>query len=245
MTDLLPVLAGALAVFVGSTLQRSTGMGFALVTSPFMILALGPVEGIVVTNVGSAATALVSAYQLRHDFDLPRARWLIPAGLVGCVPGAAVVRVLPADWIGVVVGTLVLVALVVTLTAPSGRFADGRRMRVATGLISGFLNTSAGVGGPALAVYTRSIGWPRAPFAATATVIFCIQGVAAILLKERWPSVGMGGWAVLAAAAVVGLVAGGVLHGRLDDRSAMRTVMTLALAGTVLALAKALFAVTR
>ena len=235
------VWLAALAAFVGSALQRATGMGFALVTSPLLILLLGPVDGIVVTNVGSVATALLSAIQLRDDFDLDRARWLIPAGLVGCVPGAFVVTALPPAWVGVVVSGIVLLALIGTLATPTGQVADRPGPRVIAGLVSGFMNTAAGVGGPAMAVYTRCTAWPRAPFAATATAIFAIQGTAAILLKQRWPEFSSVGWAALAGAVALGLAAGRILHGRLDDRTAMRVVMTLALAGTVAALAKALW----
>jgi uncharacterized membrane protein YfcA len=237
------VLLAATAALVGAALQRSTGMGFALVTSPFMMLALGPVDGIVVTNVGSVVTAATSAYQLRSDFDAPRARWLIPAGLLGCVPGAAVVRLLPPQWVAVVVSSIVLIALLVTLATPTGRVRDRTAVRIGTGLVSGFMNTAAGVGGPAIAVYTRSVGWARAPFAATATVIFAVQGVTAILLKQRWPALGQPGWAVLAAAVAVGLLVGGALHGRIDDRLAMRAVMALALAGTIVAFVRAVAAI--
>lgn len=245
MVASLTVLAAAVAVFVGATLQRSTGMGFALVSAPFMMLVLGPIDGIVVTNVGTIVTATTSAYQLRADFDAARARWLLPAGVVGCVPGAAIVRVLPADWVAVVVGSIVLVALLVTLATPTGHLRDRGPVRLATGLISGFMNTAAGVGGPAIAVYTRSTGWARAPFAATATVIFAVQASAALLFKQRWPMVGVLAWAILAAAAALGLLAGHRLHGRLTDRAAMRAVMALALSGTIVALAKALWTVTR
>lgn len=232
----------ALAAFVGSALQRATGMGFALVASPLLVLLLGPIDGIVVTNVGSVATAVLSAYQLRDDFDRARARWLIPAGLAGCVPGALVVRALPPAWVGVVVSGIVLIALLVTIAAPHGRVADGPGARTVAGLISGFMNTAAGVGGPAIAVYTRSTAWPRGPFAATATAIFAIQGTAALLLKQRWPEFTSVGWAALGAAVALGLAAGRILHGRLDDRTAMRAVMALALTGTVAALAKAIWA---
>lgn len=231
------------AVFVGAMLQRSTGMGFALVSAPFMILALGPLEGIVLTNVCGALTSFFSAYHLREDFDTARARWLIPVGIVGCVPGALVVLALPPDWVALVVGSIVLVALVVTARAPGGHMRDTPGLRILTGLISGFMNTSAGVGGPAIAVYMRGVGWARRPFAATATAIFGIQGVAAVLLKWHWPGLDVLGWTLMILAVLVGIAAGQALHGRLDDRAAMRVVMMLAFTGTILALAKAIWAV--
>lgn len=235
-----PLLAAAAAACLGAVLQRSTGMGFALVTAPFLVLALGPVDGIIVTNAGSVLTSSLTAYQLRHDIEGARLRWLLPAGLIGCVPGALVVRLLPAAWIGLIVGVIVLIALLVSLVAPAGRLSDSGRTRATTGLISGFMNTSAGVGGPALAVYARSVGWERRGFAGTVSAIFAAQGLAAIVLKAHLPNFPALGWPMLLAAIVIGLVLGDRLHARLDDRAAMRLVMGLALLGTSAALVKAI-----
>lgn len=237
-----PLFAAALAACLGAVLQRSTGMGFALVTAPFLVLALGPVDGIIVTNAGSVLTSSLTAYQLRRDLDGDRLRWLLPAGLIGCVPGALVVRLLPAAWIGLIVGVIVLIALLVSLMAPAGRLPDGGRTRAATGLISGFMNASAGVGGPALAAYARSTAWARPKFAGTVAVIFAAQGLASILFKAHLPRFPALGWPLLLAAIVVGLALGEKLHDRLNDKAAMHLVMGLALLGTTAALVKAVIA---
>ena len=39
------------AVLIGSSMQRITGMGFALVAAPFLVLLLGPIDGVIVVNV--------------------------------------------------------------------------------------------------------------------------------------------------------------------------------------------------
>lgn len=237
----LPLVATWVAAMVGAALQRSTGMGFALVSAPFLVLALGPVNGVIVVNVGSSITASTSCFQLRRDLDIARLRWLVPAGIVGSAPGAAVVLLLPVQWVALVVTSLVLIALLVSLSTPTGRMADGRSFRVTTGLASGFMNTAAGIGGPPIAMYARSIGWARRPFAASATFIFAVQGVLALILKQTAPQFIWWGWIGLLAAIVVGLRIGRRLHGRLNDQVAMRVVMLLALAGTLVAFGRAVW----
>src|SRR5699024_7790710 len=56
----LAVLAGAMAV-------RTTGMGFALLSSPFLVMALGPFEGILVTNVCGIVAALLNLWVVHAD----------------------------------------------------------------------------------------------------------------------------------------------------------------------------------
>jgi uncharacterized protein len=88
----LASLGLAAAVSVGAGTQRITGLGFALVAAPFLVLLLGPFTGVLVVNVlGVAASVLVLA-QVRRDVDLRRGVLLSAPALVAVVPGAWVAR---------------------------------------------------------------------------------------------------------------------------------------------------------
>ena len=55
--QLAAVISLAAAVFVGASTQRISGMGFALVASPFLVIVLGPHAGITLVNLlGAKAT---------------------------------------------------------------------------------------------------------------------------------------------------------------------------------------------
>ena len=55
LSDVLAVSAVAL----GATVQRATGLGFALVAAPFLVVLLGPLSGVTLANLLSAAVNLV------------------------------------------------------------------------------------------------------------------------------------------------------------------------------------------
>src|SRR5690625_6376027 len=74
---------------------RTTGMGFALLSSPFLVMALGPFEGILVTNVCGIVAALLNLWVVHADLGWGRAAKVVPAGLVGTIPGALLVLWLP------------------------------------------------------------------------------------------------------------------------------------------------------
>ena len=93
---LLVLLGLAAATFAGAVAQRSTGMGFALLASPFLTLVLGPFEGILVANVCGTVASALNLSQVWRDVDWRRgsgARAL--PGVVGVVPGAIAVLLAP------------------------------------------------------------------------------------------------------------------------------------------------------
>src|SRR5690625_5541589 len=98
---------------------RTTGMGVALLSSPFLVMALGPFEGILVTNVCGIVAALLNLWVVHADLDWGRAAKVVPAGLVGTIPGALLVLWLPPAVLAVTVSLLVLARLLVTVLARS------------------------------------------------------------------------------------------------------------------------------
>ena len=94
-TDPLLVLAMAASTFVGALAQRSTGMGFALLSAPFLVLVLGPLQGILVVNAASCVASALILVQVWRDIEWSRAAVLVPMGALGVIPGAVAVALLP------------------------------------------------------------------------------------------------------------------------------------------------------
>lgn len=237
----LPMIGMSVAVLVGAVIQRSTGMGFALLAAPFLVLFLGPLDGIIVSNACGAVSCALVLGRVHRDLDRPRARTLVTAGAIGCLPGAVVVRLLPLDWLGLTVAAVVLIALLVSIFTPGGHLRDTAGVRTTTGLLSGFMSVTAGVGGPALAVYARGIDWRHRSFAATAQLQFLVTASTSLLVKFHVPDFSALGWVMLAGGMLLGLLIGERVAGRLSGPTAMRLVMVLAMAGTLVALGRAIW----
>jgi uncharacterized protein len=62
----LASLGLAAAVSVGAGTQRITGLGFALVAAPFLVLLLGPFTGVLVVNVLGVAASVLVLVQVRR-----------------------------------------------------------------------------------------------------------------------------------------------------------------------------------
>jgi uncharacterized membrane protein YfcA len=227
-----------LVVLVGASAQRVTGLGFSLVSSPFMVLLLGPFDGVLVINACGAVTALVVLTQVWRDVDLRRAALLIGPALPAVLAGAWLARGLPAPPLAIVVGLLILVALVAVVASERARVLRGTPGAVIAGIGSGFLNVTVGAGGPAVAVYAVSVGWAQRNFAATAQLVFAALGVASLVAKGGRPAMATTGWITVAAGLLAGIVAGNHLAERVSPERAQVAVIALAMAGAVLTVVK-------
>ena len=230
----------ALAVLAGAVAVRTTGMGFALLSSPFLVMALGPFEGILVTNVCGIVAALLNLTAVHADLDWRRAASVIPAGVVGTVPGALLVLWLPAPVLAISISLLVIVGLLFTLASRRLQVPNSPWVGVGGGFASGLMNVTAGVGGPGLVVYALATQWEHRRFAATAQLHFAVLGVAALLAKWSLPTLPVVGWAALLALLVVGLVGGNVLARWVHGARAMRWVIVIAMAGALMSLTQGL-----
>ena len=202
------------AVLLGCLLQRTSGMGTGLVVSPTLVLAIGPVTGVVLTNLTTTVSALLLTIAVRADVDRGRLVRIAPVVIVGSVPAAVLVGTVDPGWLEVVIGAVLLLALAGTglvrdlpdlPTTPAG---------LAAGVVGGFLNTAVGVAAPAMLVYARATRWGQRSFAATLQPIFLTMGAVSLLTKWAFGATGPEGlppWQSVAV--VVGTVPVGVLLG--------------------------------
>src|SRR5690625_1571271 len=229
----LAVLAGAMAV-------RTTGMGFALLSSPFLVMALGPFEGILVTNVCGIVAALLNLWVVHADLDWGRAAKVVPAGLVGTIPGALLVLWLPPAVLAITVSLLVIAGLLFTILSRSLQVPNSLWVGAGGGFASGLMNVTAGVGGPGLVVYALATRWEHRSFAATAQLHFAVLGAAALVAKWSLPSLPVAGWAALLGLLLAGLIGGNVLARWVHGARAMRWVIVIAMVGALISLVQGL-----
>lgn len=228
------------AVALGALAQRVTGMGFALLAVPFFVLAVGPVQGVVLTNWCGVLSSAVNLIGVRRDVQWGRVAWLTPAAVVGAIPGALLILVIPLNWLGLLVGSLTLLALLVSLRSPEGSRADSRGFRALIGFASGFMGVTAGVAGPPMVIYRKATDWPMRKFAASIQFHFMVVGLTAVALKwGQGPGYSVWHWAGVVAALVIGSFVGSRVAPMVPNRVALRLVMIIAFAGTLLTIGRA------
>lgn len=139
------LLAGI--VLLGSSVQWLTGMGFALVAVPALVLLLGPVDGVVLANCAAGAISIVG---LAGGWRRVRPGAMVPLCVAAActVPaGAWMTRQLPEPVLLLVMGGLVTAAVLLVMRGARVPALRGTKGAVAAGAVGGFMNSAAGWAG--------------------------------------------------------------------------------------------------
>ncbi|WP_223623804.1 sulfite exporter TauE/SafE family protein [Microbacterium sp. EST19A] len=238
----LTTFAILLAIMVvGAGMQRITGLGFALVASPFFVLLLNPISGVFLVNVCGVVVAVALTVRSFALVDWRRWGILAASAIIGVIPGALLLLVLPVAWLDILVGALIITGLVSSLLVRSRLSPDHVPPLIAAGALSGAMNVTAGVGGPPLGIYGVLTRWDHRSFAATMQPVFVTIGSMSLAAK-LWlspggiPNLEPWMWLGVAAACLVGMAIGEVLTRVVTPQVARGLLVALALvgAGTVL-----------
>lgn len=239
------VLAVLLVIVVfGCTMQRLSGMGLGLVAGPVVSLLLGPVEGILVVNVLAVVNAALITATTWRNIDLRKFLTVGSTMILGAVPGALVIRAISTDLLQVLVGGTLLVALAVVtfglrwVPTPHGRFPA-----LVAGAVGGFMNTLAGIAGPAITVYAQAARWDHRIYAATLQPLFVVGGALSVIIKLVTGAGSLGGvnpwiWPVGLLGMVVGIACGARLSQVVPKHRAHTLALALAAFGGLVVLVR-------
>ena len=231
-----------LGVVAGALTQRITGIGFALVCAPLLVLIAGPFEGVVLSNLLGLAVSVVVFVTLWRDTEWRKGLLLVVPALVAIPFGAWVARNVPPAPLMVIIGVTVIIALGAVVLSERARVLRGTGGAVVAGGASGFMNVTAGVGGPAIVLYAVSTAWEHRKFVATFQFYSIFVNVASLAAKGGLPQVSPAALAISFGALAVGLVGGEFLSRHVDHDLARRLAIGLALAGATFTVVKGVLA---
>ena len=237
MTGLGAVAIIAVAVLIGTVLQRLSGTGVGLVVAPVLSLLLGPAFGVLVTNMTTFVSGLLIMLSVWSRISWGKFWLIMPASVLGAIPGAWVVGQLSAGWLSIILGAIVVFALLVMVALPQLPEWKGLLPRAVSGFLGGFFNTTSGVAAPVMVVYSRLSRWDQVSFAATLQPIFMTMGAVSVISKLAMGSVRGGdgsglplGWLfpVVVLTVLLGVFVGTLLSRRVRPSAARTLAMVLA-----------------
>lgn len=233
-------------ILLGAVAQRIAGLGFALLISPFLVLILGPHEGVILVNICGVVSSALIVPRVWKDIDWSMFRWLVIPSVFGSIPGSMAAVYLPSAPLAVTVGVVVLAALTASLVLQrSAVVVQGNPPKVVAGIAAGLTNSMAGVGGPAVSAYALLARWPQRPFAATLQPFFVVIGLVTVTVKllvdpSRMPPLDGWMWVVILPAIIGGIFAGEKLSRFIRDDHARIAVVVIAFLGAATALTSGL-----
>ncbi|WP_344596078.1 sulfite exporter TauE/SafE family protein [Streptomyces violaceusniger] len=226
-------------VMVGACVQWLTGMGFALVAVPALVLLLGPAQGVALANCAAGAISAVGLVGRWRRVRLTAMVPLVVASACAVPAGTWVAAQLPHPVLPIAMGLLVTLAVLLVMRGLRVSALTSTKGAVAAGATGGFMNASAGLGGPPLSLYAMNAGWTVHEFVPNAQFYGIVVNAFSIAANGV-PRLGSTGWTTAVVAMAVGAVTGKVLAERVPESRARQLVLLLALAGGLSTLAKGL-----
>lgn len=230
-------IIGAVSTFLGAVSQRSTGIGLALIATPGLVLTLGPLDGVTMIIICGSTGAGVAALLVLKTVDWRMFGLVSVPGLLLSPLGAWAVLQLDAVIVQFALALLIVAALLVPLVLRGARLRHPSPVAaIVAGGALGFVNSAAGVGGPALVAYAVASDWDFARFRATAQPVFFAAGVFSIASRLLVGERGFGALElplvlILVSTTLAGVLTGSVLADRLPISVVKRLSVAIALTG--------------
>lgn len=227
-------------VLLGASVQWLTGMGFALIAVPALVLVLGPAEGVVLANCAAGA---ISAVGLTAGWRRVRLGAMVPLVVASActVPaGTWVAARLPEPVLLAGVGALVSAAVIFVMGGVRIPALNGAGGALTAGAVGGFMNAAAGVGGPPFSLYAVNAGWAVREFVPNAQFYGVVVNAFSVA-SNGVPELSGTAWGVAVAAMTAGAALGRALASRIPEEWVRRLILALALTGGLSALMKGLW----
>ena len=215
------------AIFLAAVVQGSSGLGFNLTAAPIVNAIMPGPTSVGLINLCALAqnTWMLTREKGRIHFEVFRI--LGPALAVGVLIGFMMVRLIPDAVMPILVALSALASLITLVAWRSGSSATSGAI---AGVWSGSINTYAGVGGPPVASYLISKGWPHGDFLRTLQLVFIGIDIVSLPILGL-PALPWWFYEIAAGCLLLGTGAGSLLRKRLSQHQAVllsRTVIAMA-----------------
>ncbi|MCU0965794.1 MAG: sulfite exporter TauE/SafE family protein [Burkholderiaceae bacterium] len=182
------LLAAMCVVFAAGIVRGFAGFGFSALCVAGMSLFMPPaqvVPPIFALEVLASLTLLRSAWK---DVDWSWLSWLV-LGNALCIPlGVALLAYVDETPLRLLIGALLLLAATLLRSGWKLALEPTRSVRLGTGLVSGFVNGVAAIGGIAVAVLLSSTALAPAAMRATMILLFLFTDLVALAWAAVLPS---------------------------------------------------------
>ncbi|GGF18545.1 UPF0721 transmembrane protein [Halobacillus andaensis] len=168
-------------IAIASILQTSTGFGFSILATPFLLLLFEPKEAIQINLILSLVISMVLIRKIYHDVDFGIVKRFAMGSAVGLPLGMFVFLGLDIVRLKLVVSVIILVLTILLILKFRMDQTMGRDLGV--GGISGILTTSIGMPGPPLLLYFSGTDTKKETLRATTLAFYLFIYLASLLIQ--------------------------------------------------------------
>lgn len=236
------ILMGMVAVFVGSVIQGSTGLGFGMVAAPILLI-MNPVFVPGPLLVLAMCVSLLMVFREWGNINFTGLSMALGGRVPGTILAAVTFSAIPIAFYGIVFGVMILAAVVLSVTR--WHFVSSSRNLVIAGFASGFMGTLTSVGAPpmALAYQNEAAAVIRSTMAAFFT-IGAVISIGALFMIGGFSSDHLFVSAVFIPPLLIGFRVSGLVVKRLNKKAVRLFMLSLSALSAVALIVRSVFALS-
>lgn len=207
------ILLVALLTIFGASIQSISGMGFGLAVVPFLVVIMGPNQGVLWGNLLGLVISTVVAITRWQDIEWRIFTKFTMAAFPAVLLTVLVLREIPLAIMEIGLGLLMLAMVAFSFLAPRLPIINGPLAIYGTGFLGAVFSAAVAQSGPVMTAYAQSSRWKQHHFSATCQPYFVVLNIFNIVSKLNLglvPDFGHGAWWV-AIVAVLGILIGNFL----------------------------------
>ena len=198
-------------ILIASILQTSTGFGFSILATPFLLLIFEPAEAIQINLILSLLISLALIAKVRKDVDIGVLKRFIVGSSLGLPVGMAVFLTIDLNSLKLIVSLLVL--LLTFMLMLKFRITRNNKRDLFVGGISGSLTTSIGMPGPPILLYFSGIKTNKETLRSTTLAFYLFIYSASLIIQVSFAGTNETVW--VSSLWAIPLVAAGLYLGQL------------------------------
>lgn len=168
-------------ILVASVLQTSTGFGFSILATPFLLLLFEPFEAIQINLILSLIISSALIMKIRKDIDFIILKRLIVGSVIGLPIGIIIFLLIHIDSIKL--GVSIIILLLTMLLILKFRFNQNKKRDILVGGLSGSLTTSIGMPGPPLLLYFSGTNTQKEKLRGTTLAFYIFIYVVSLIIQ--------------------------------------------------------------
>jgi uncharacterized protein len=147
----MEIAAFIIIILVASILQTSTGFGFSILATPFLLLLFEPMEAIQINLLLSLIISGALIMKIRKDIDFGILRRFVAGSVVGLPIGIMIFLLVDINSLKLGISLIILVLTIMLIL--KFRINQNKKRDLLVGGLSGVFTTSIGMPGPPLLLY--------------------------------------------------------------------------------------------
>src|SRR5699024_4720187 len=179
-------------ILLASILQTSTGFGFSIMATPFLLLLFDPREAIQLNLVLSLFISIALILNIRKDVNWAIFRRFVIGSFLGLPLGISIFLLLDMTLLKLVVSFLII-SLIILLILYLHTLQTVHRVFFVSGL-SGILIASMGMPGPPVLLYFSGTNTDKATLRATTLAFYLFIYLASLIFQTMFAGSSIDMW---------------------------------------------------